>query len=390
MASVYFDYMASTPIAPEVRQAMHDCLSNKDWANSSSSYHMFGATAEAIIHESSLQLSSLIKCNSQDIVWLSGATEANNLAIKGVAQFYGKSRRHIITMATEHASVLDSCKFLESLGFEVTYLKPQANGLLDLNILKQAMRPDTVLVSIMMVNNETGIIQDIQKISSIVKASGALLHVDAAQAIGRVEIDLASYHVDLMTFSSHKAYGPMGVGALYVNSNPRVRLTPQIHGGGHQLGLRSGSLPVHQIVGMSTACALVNESLAADIIRVTALRDKLWCGLSSLGDVYLNGDLNHQIPHCLNVRFSGVHQESLLLSMRPFALATGSACNSVLSTPSHVLQAMGLTLTEASNSIRISLGRETSDDDVDNLLRNLQQEVVRLRRMSPCDGVISR
>lgn len=368
---------------PEVVAYLHDVLNDPSWANASSYAHAFGERSRQYVHLAAQQVSSAIGATPQDIVWTSGATEANNLAIKGAATFYRRQGSHLITMATEHQSVLDACHHLTSEGMTESILQPQSNGVLNLDDLQRALRQDTVLVSIMMVNNETGIWQDIAAIADMVHQVGALLHVDASQAVGRMPINVKALGVDLMTLSSHKAYGPMGVGALYVRSQPKLRLSCQIHGGGHQQGMRSGSLPVHQIAAMGTAVSLVAQSLHEDLERTKVLRDQLWNGLQQVGEVYLNGDIDHQVPHCLNVRVSGVHQDSLIMAARALAFSTGSACQSVQVKPSHVLLAMGLTHKAASQSIRLSIGRQTTEDDVAFAINALQSAITRLRAISP-------
>ncbi|MAR83856.1 MAG: IscS subfamily cysteine desulfurase [Legionellales bacterium] len=382
MASVYLDYMASTPLAEEALQAMLPCMQAHTPLGNPSS-NAYGVKSQVPIALAAQQVASSIGATPDSIIWTSGATEANNLAIKGAAQFYHRQGKHIVTMACEHKAVLGPCQILERLGYEVSYLSPDARGLLDLELLKRTLRKDTVLVSVMHVNNETGIIQDISAISKCVKAVGALLHVDAAQSIGKIPVDVSSMGVDLMTLSAHKAYGPSGVGALYISQKPRLHLVPQMHGGEQQLGLRSGTLPVHQIVGMGAGFASALKDYQQDYERIALLRDHVWHALQSIGGVTLNGHLDHQVPHCLNVSFQGVHMDALLLDLRHFVVSTGSSCNAALNEPSHVLRSMGIDDVSARQSLRISFGKYTQQDECQLFIDQCAASVQRLRQLSP-------
>ncbi|WP_423064005.1 IscS subfamily cysteine desulfurase [Candidiatus Paracoxiella cheracis] len=381
---IFLDYMATTPTDPAVVESMIPCLKpNGMFGNPASQSHIYGWDAAQCVKKAREQVAALINADPREIIWTSGATESDNLAIKGAAHFYQRQGKHIIAMSTEHKAVLDTCAYLESQGFEVTYLNPQRNGRLKLEDLEKAIRSDTILVSIMHVNNETGVIQDIDAIGEMTRSHGILLHVDAAQSAGKVLIDLQQLKVDLMSFSGHKLYGPKGVGALYVRRNPRVRLEPLIHGGGHEHGMRSGTLPTHQIVGMGKAFELAKERMALDKKHVESLRKRLWAGISALEGVHLNGDQNHCIPGCLNVSFDGVVGESLMLSLRDIAISGGSACNSANPNPSHVLVAMGISREQANNSLRISMGRFTTTEEIDHTVAHITEQVTRLRNMSP-------
>jgi cysteine desulfurase len=324
-----------------------------------------------------------VNCDAKEIVWTSGATESINLAIKGAAHFYKDKGRHVITVKTEHKATLDTCRELEREGFEVTYLDVNENGLIDWEVLTSAIRPDTVLISVMYVNNEIGVIQDIPRIGEFCREKGILFHVDSAQATGKVVIDLQAIKVDLMSFSAHKTYGPKGVGALYVRRKPRIRIEAQIHGGGHERGMRSGTLPTHQIVGMGEAFRLARQEMAAENERMRALRDRLWKGLSEIEAVYLNGDLEHRVPHNLNVSFNYVEGESLLMGIKDVAVSSGSACTSASLEPSYVLRALGRSDELAHSSIRFSVGRFTTEQDVDFTVALLKEKVAKLREMSP-------
>jgi len=381
---IFLDYMATTPVDPAVVESMVACLTLEGtFGNPASRSHRYGWDAAECVKKAREQIADLINADPREIIWTSGATESDNLAIKGAANFYQRQGKHIITMSTEHKAVLDTCAYLESQGFEVTYLKPEPSGRLNLDHLEKAMRKDTILVSIMHVNNETGIIQDIASIGEMTRSRGILFHVDAAQSAGKIPIDLQQLKVDLMSFSGHKIYGPKGIGALYVRRNPRVRLEPLIHGGGHESGMRSGTLATHQIVGMGKAFELAKAHLNSDAERILALRNRLWKGISHLGNVHLNGDENYSIPGCLNITFDGVEGESLLLSLRNIAVSSGSACNSANSNPSHVLVAMGISRQQAYNSLRFSIGRFTTEQEIDNAVAHVTEQVKRLRDMSP-------
>lgn len=379
---VYLDYSATTPIDPRVVDAMLPFL-REDFGNPASRSHAYGWRAEEAVEEARANVASLVNCDPKEIVWTSGATESINLAVKGAAHFYKEKGRHLITVKTEHKATLDTCRELEREGFEVTYLDVQENGLIDFAVLEQAMRPDTILVSVMYVNNEIGVIQDIPKIGALCRSKGIIFHVDSAQATGKVAIDLNALPVDLMSFSAHKTYGPKGVGALFVRRKPRIRLEAQIHGGGHERGMRSGTLPTHQIVGMGEAFRLAKEEMATENERIRALRDRLWSGLSEMEAVYLNGDLEHRVPHNLNVSFNYVEGESLLMGIKDVAVSSGSACTSASLEPSYVLRALGRSDELAHSSIRFSVGRFTTTEDIDFTIALLKDKVAKLREMSP-------
>lgn len=380
----YFDYMASTPIDPEVQASMITCLqSAESFGNPSTQAHRFGWQAAECIEQARCQVAELVHADPKEIIWTSGATEANNLALKGATLFYQRKGKHIITMRTEHASVLSSCAYLENLGFSVTYLKPLASGLLDLEELQAAIRPDTVLISVMWVNNETGVVQDILKIAQMTRQRGIIFHVDAAQAAGKIVIDLQNLPVDLMTFSAHKLYGPKGIGALYMRRSPRIRLLPQIHGGEQEQGLRSGTLPTHQIVGMGCAFALAKARFVQDQNHIQQLSERFWQGLQKLKELKLNGDFLQRTPYCFNISFNHVDAEILLASLPDLALSTGAACHSAHSTPSHVLTAMGLSASEARQAVRISFGRFTTLAEIEGALAQITAQVQSLRQLSP-------
>ncbi len=379
---VYLDYSATTPIDPRVVDAMLPFL-REDFGNPASRSHAYGWRAEEAVEAARADVAALVNCDAKEIVWTSGATESINLALKGAAHFYKEKGRHVITVKTEHKATLDTCRELEREGFEVTYLDVQENGLIDFSVLEQAIRPDTILVSVMYVNNEIGVIQDIPKIGALCRSKGIIFHVDSAQATGKVAIDLSSLQVDLMSFSAHKTYGPKGVGALFVRRKPRIRLEAQIHGGGHERGMRSGTLPTHQIVGMGEAFRLAKEEMATENERIRALRDRLWSGLSEMEAVYLNGDLEHRVPHNLNVSFNYVEGESLLMGIKDVAVSSGSACTSASLEPSYVLRALGRSDELAHSSIRFSVGRFTTEEDIDFTVALLKDKVAKLREMSP-------
>lgn len=381
---IYLDYMATTPVDPIVVQEMMACLTKEGiFGNPASQSYPYGWNARELVNKARKSVARLVNADPKEIIWTSGATESDNLALKGVVSFYHRKGKHIITMNTEHKAILDTCAYLSSRGFEVTYLNPQRDGLLNLAEFEAAIRPDTILASFMHVNNETGVIQDIAAIGEIARRQGIRFHVDAGQSAGKVPIDLNRMKIDLMSFSAHKLYGPKGVGALYVRRTPRVRLEPLIHGGGHEMGLRSGTLATHQIVGMGRAFALAQELMIKDSKSITQLCNRLWLGLSQLGGVHLNAETAPRIPGCLNVRFNGVEGESLMVRLQKVAISSGSACNSANPNPSHVLLALGLSHEEAHNSIRISLGRFTTDEEVDTAIAHITEQVNRLREMSP-------
>ncbi|MCG5499801.1 IscS subfamily cysteine desulfurase [Ectothiorhodospira lacustris] len=381
---IYLDYAATTPVDERVAEKMARHLTIDGlFGNPASRSHPFGWEAEKAVEEAREQVAALVGADPREIVWTSGATEADNLAIKGAAHFYQKKGRHIVTMKTEHKAVLDTCRQLEREGYEVTYLDPEPNGLLDLTKLEAALRDDTVLVSIMHVNNEIGVIQDIEAIGTLTRARGILYHVDAAQSTGKVDIDLAMLPVDLMSFSAHKSYGPKGVGALYVRRKPRVRIEAQMHGGGHERGMRSGTLAPHQIIGMGEAFRIAREEMAQENQRLRQLRDRLWAGLSDMDEVYLNGDAERRVAGSLNVSFNFVEGESLIMALKDIAVSSGSACTSASLEPSYVLRALGRDDELAHSSIRFSVGRYTTTDDIDRTITLVRGAVQKLRDLSP-------
>ncbi|CAG0998190.1 partial cysteine desulfurase, partial [Anaerolineae bacterium] len=354
------------------------------FGNPASRSHSFGWDAEKAVEDAREQVAALVNADPKEIVWTSGATESNNLAIKGAAHFYGAAKgKHLITVKTEHKAVLDTVRELERQGFTATYLAPQENGLIDLAAFQAALRPDTVLASVMLVNNEIGVIQDIEAIGKLCRANGTIFHVDAAQATGKVDIDLELLPVDLMSFSAHKTYGPKGIGAWYVSRKPRVRLEAQMHGGGHERGFRSGTLPVHQIVGMGEAFRIASEEMAQETARIRKLRDKLWAGLSDLEEVYLNGDLEQRVAHNLNVSFNFVEGESLMMAIKDLAVSSGSACTSASLEPSYVLKAIGREDELAHSSIRFSIGRYTTEQDIEHAVEVIRAKIGKLRELSP-------
>lgn len=381
---IYLDYSATCPMDPRVAEKMMQFMTmDGTFGNPASRSHRFGWQAEEAVDIARNQIAELVNADPREIVFTSGATEADNLAIKGVANFYGKKGKHIITCTTEHKAVLDTCRQMEREGFEVTYLDPESNGLVDLAKLEAAMRPDTILVSIMHVNNEIGVIQDIATIGEMCRSRGILFHVDATQSVGKLPIDLAELKVDLMSFSAHKVYGPKGIGALYVRRKPRVRLEAQMHGGGHERGMRSGTLPVHQIVGMGEAYRIAKEEMAEEMARIRTLRDRLWNGLKDMEAVYVNGDLEQRIVTNLNVSFAFVEGESLIMALKDLAVSSGSACTSASLEPSYVLRALGLNDELAHSSIRFSIGRYTTEEEVDYAIELCRSAVTRLRELSP-------
>ena len=379
---VYLDYSATTPVDPRVVDAMLPFL-REDFGNPASRSHAYGWKAEEAVEKAREDVAALVNADAKEIVWTSGATESINLALKGAAHFYKDKGRHVITVKTEHKATLDTCRELEREGFEVTYLDVQENGLIDMAALAAVIRPDTILVSVMYVNNEIGVIQDIPGIGELCRSKGIIFHVDSAQATGKVIIDLQALKVDLMSFSAHKTYGPKGMGALYVRRKPRIRLEAQIHGGGHERGMRSGTLPTHQIVGMGEAFRIAKDEMAAENERIRSLRDRLWKGLSEIEAVYLNGDMDHRVPHNLNVSFNYVEGESLLMGIKDVAVSSGSACTSASLEPSYVLRALGRSDELAHSSIRFSVGRFTTEEDIDFTVNLLKDKVAKLREMSP-------
>ncbi|MBV7502587.1 IscS subfamily cysteine desulfurase [Achromobacter sp. ACM05] len=379
---IYLDYSATTPVDPRVVDAMVPWL-YENFGNPASRSHAFGWESEEAVERAREQVAKLVNADPREIVWTSGATESNNLAIKGAVNFYAERGKHIITVKTEHKAVLDTCRELERQGFEVTYLNVKDNGLIDLDVFKAALRPDTVLVSVMMVNNEIGVIQDVETLGEICREKGIIFHVDAAQATGKVEIDLQKLKVDLMSFSAHKTYGPKGIGALYVRRKPRIRIEAQMHGGGHERGFRSGTLATHQIVGMGEAFRLAREEMGTENERIRMLRDRLWNGLSEIEEVYLNGDMDQRVPHNLNVSFNYVEGESLIMAIKELAVSSGSACTSASLEPSYVLRALGRNDELAHSSIRFTLGRFTTEKEVDFAVELIKSRVGKLRDMSP-------
>ncbi len=381
---IYFDYSATTPVDKRVAEKMCDCLTIEgNFGNPASSSHEFGWKAEEAIDQARKDVANLINANPKEIVFTSGATESDNLAIKGIAHFYHKKGKHIVTCKTEHKAVLDSCRQLEREGYEVTYLAPEDSGLIDLDKLKAALRDDTVLVSIMHVNNEIGVIQDIKAIGEITRERKIMFHVDAAQSAGKVPIDMDELKVDLMSFSAHKIYGPKGIGALYVSRKPRVRLEAQMHGGGHERGMRSGTLATHQIVGMGEAFRLAKEEMAADNERIRMLRDRLLKGLEVIEETYINGDIDQRVPHNLNISFNYVEGESLIMALKELAVSSGSACTSASLEPSYVLRALGRNDELAHSSIRFSLGRFTTEEEIDFAISKIAGNIEKLRELSP-------
>ena len=379
---IYLDYSATTPVDPRVADAMIPYL-REQFGNPASRSHQYGWEAEKAVEEARAHVAALVNADPREIIWTSGATESDNLAIKGAAQFYKTKGKHIITVSTEHKAVLDTVRELERQGFEATYLDPQPNGLITIEQLEAAIRPDTILVSVMLVNNEIGVIQPIDEIGELCRKKGIVFHCDAAQATGKVDIDLQKTKVDLMTFTAHKTYGPKGIGALYVRRRPRVRIEAQMHGGGHERGLRSGTLATHQIVGMGEAFRLAKEEMATEIPRIKALRDKLLQGLLEIEEVYVNGDLEHRVPHNLNVSFNYVEGESLIMAIKGLAVSSGSACTSASLEPSFVLRALGRSDELAHSSIRFTLGRFTTEEEIDYTIALFKDKVAKLREMSP-------
>jgi cysteine desulfurase len=381
---IYFDYAATTPVDPRVAEKMMQYLTPTGvFGNPASKSHSFGWEAEAAVEEARNNVAALINADPKEIVWTSGATESDNLAIKGAAHFNERRGKHIITCKTEHKAVLDTCRQLEREGFEVTYLDPEPNGLIDLSKLKAAMREDTTVVSIMHVNNETGVIQDIATIGEMCRANKTIFHVDAAQSAGKVPIDMEALKVDLMSFSAHKIYGPKGIGALYVRRKPRVRIEAQTHGGGHERGMRSGTLPTHQIVGMGEAFRIAKLEMNAENDRILMLRNRLYDGLKDIEEVYVNGDLEHRVAGILNISFNYVEGESLMMSLKGLAMSSGSACTSASLEPSYVLRALGRSDELAHSSLRLSMGRFSKVEEVDYAIERIRAAVEKLRELSP-------
>ena len=379
---IYLDYSATTPVDPRVAAKMIPYIS-EHFGNPASRSHPYGWTAEKAVENAREEVAKLVGADPREIVWTSGATESNNLAIKGAANFYSEKGKHIITITTEHKAVIDAVRELERQGFTATYLDPEPNGLIDLEKFKAAIRPDTVLASVMFVNNEIGVIQDITAIGNICRENGIIFHVDAAQATGKVEIDLEKLPVDLMSFCAHKTYGPKGIGALYVRRKPRIRIEAQMHGGGHERGMRSGTLATHQIVGMGEAFKLAREEMVVENARIRKLRDKLLHGLETMEEVYVNGDLEHRVPHNLNISFNYVEGESLIMAVKGIAVSSGSACTSASLEPSYVLRALGRSDELAHSSIRFSIGRFTTEEDIDYTINLMKSKIDKLRELSP-------
>lgn len=379
---IYMDYSSTTPVDPRVADKMIPYL-REQFGNPASRSHMYGWSAEKAVEEAREEVAKLVNADPREIVWTSGATEGNNLAIKGAAHFYQTKGKHIITVKTEHKAVLDTVRELERQGFEATYLEPGADGLITIEQLAEAIRPDTILVSVMWVNNEIGVIQPIDEIGELCRSKGIIFHSDAAQATGKTPIDLEKTKVDLVTFTAHKSYGPKGIGAMYVRRKPRVRIEAQMHGGGHERGLRSGTLATHQIVGMGEAFRIAREEMATEIPRIRALRDRLAAGLGKIEEVYVNGDMAHRVPHNLNISFNYVEGESLIMAIKDIAVSSGSACTSASLEPSYVLRALGRSDELAHSSIRFTFGRFTTEADVDFAIELLTQKVHKLRELSP-------
>jgi cysteine desulfurase len=381
---IYLDYSATCPVDPRVADMMMQCLTlDGNFGNPASRSHRFGWQAEEAVDQARNNIADLIGADPREIVFTSGATESNNLAIKGAAHFYEKKGKHIITSKTEHKAVLDTCRHLESEGYEVTYLEPQASGLFTLQQIEAAMREDTVLISIMHVNNEIGVIQDLAAIGELCRARKILFHVDAAQSAGKVEINVEAMKIDLLSLSAHKAYGPKGIGALYVRRKPRVRLEAQMHGGGHERGMRSGTLPTHQIVGMGEAFRIAKLEMADESIRVKALRDRLYNGLKDIEQVFVNGSMEHRVAGNLNISFAYVEGESLMMALKDLAVSSGSACTSASLEPSYVLRALGLNDELAHSSIRFSIGRFTTEEEIDYAIGLIRNSIGKLRDLSP-------
>ena len=379
---IYLDYSATTPVDPRVVDAMIPWLRDH-FGNPASRSHAYGWEAEKAVETARENVAALVNCDPRELIWTSGATESINLALKGAAHFYKDKGKHLVTVKTEHKATLDTMRELEREGFEVTYLDVETDGLLDLAKLEASLRPDTSVVSVMFVNNEIGVIQDIPAVGEMCRSRGIIFHVDAAQATGKVVVDLGQLKVDLMSFSAHKTYGPKGVGALFVRRKPRVRLEAQMHGGGHERGLRSGTLPTHQIVGMGEAFRIAREEMATENERIRMLRDRLWAGLSQIEQVYLNGDFERRVPHNLNVSFNFVEGESLIMAIKDVAVSSGSACTSASLEPSYVLRALGRSDELAHSSIRFTVGRFTTQEEIDYTISLVTRQVARLREMSP-------
>ena len=379
---IYMDYSSTTPVDPRVAEKMIPFIT-EDFGNPASRSHPYGWTAEKAVENARKEVAKLVNADPREIIWTSGATESNNLAIKGASNFYSSKGKHIITMATEHKAVIDAVREMERLGYETTFLVPEPNGLVDIEKFKAAIRPDTVLATIMLVNNEIGVVQDIEELGNICRENKIIFHVDAAQATGKVAIDLEKLPVDLMSFSAHKTYGPKGVGALYVRRKPRIRIEAQMHGGGHERGMRSGTLATHQIVGMGEAFRIAREEMQEENARIKKLQKRLLDGLTEIDETYINGDLDKRVPHNLNISFNYVEGESLIMAIKGIAVSSGSACTSASLEPSYVLRALGRSDELAHSSIRFSIGRFTTEQDVDYTIELLKEKIGKLRELSP-------
>jgi len=379
---IYMDYSATTPVDPRVAEKMIPFIT-ESYGNPASRSHPYGWTAEKAVENARKDVAKLVNADPREIIWTSGATESNNLAIKGASNFYSSKGKHIISLATEHKAVIDAVREMERLGYETTLLEPEPDGLIDIKKFKDAIRPDTVLASIMMVNNEIGVIQDITALGNICRKEKVIFHVDAAQATGKVEIDLNKLPVDLMSFSAHKTYGPKGVGALYVRRKPRIRIEAQMHGGGHERGMRSGTLATHQIVGMGEAFRIAGEEMEMENARIKKLQSRLLSGLTEIDETYVNGDLEKRVPHNLNISFNYVEGESLIMAIKGIAVSSGSACTSASLEPSYVLRALGRSDELAHSSIRFSIGRFTKESDIDYTIKLLKEKIGKLRDLSP-------
>ena len=379
---IYMDYSATTPVDPRVAEKMIPFIT-ESYGNPASRSHPYGWTAEKAVENARNEVAKLVNADPREIIWTSGATESNNLAIKGASNFYSSKGKHIISLATEHKAVIDAVREMERLGYETTLLEPEPDGLIDIKKFKDAIRPDTVLASIMMVNNEIGVIQDITALGNICRKEKVIFHVDAAQATGKVEIDLNKLPVDLMSFSAHKTYGPKGVGALYVRRKPRIRIEAQMHGGGHERGMRSGTLATHQIVGMGEAFRIAGEEMEMENARIKKLQSRLLSGLTEIDETYVNGDLEKRVPHNLNISFNYVEGESLIMAIKGIAVSSGSACTSASLEPSYVLRALGRSDELAHSSIRFSIGRFTKESDIDYTIKLLKEKIGKLRELSP-------
>ena len=379
---IYMDYSATTPVDPRVAEKMIPFIT-EDFGNPASRSHPYGWTAEKAVENARKEVAKLVNADPREIIWTSGATESNNLAIKGASNFYSSKGKHIITMATEHKAVIDAVREMERLGYETTFMVPEPNGLVDIEKFKAALRPDTVLATIMLVNNEIGVVQDIEELGNICRENKIIFHVDAAQATGKVAIDLEKLPVDLMSFAAHKTYGPKGVGALYVRRKPRIRIEAQMHGGGHERGMRSGTLATHQIVGMGEAFRIAREEMQEENARIEKLQKRLLDGLTEIDETYINGDLDKRVPHNLNISFNYVEGESLIMAIKGIAVSSGSACTSASLEPSYVLRALGRSDELAHSSIRFSIGRFTTEKDVDYTIELLKEKIGKLRELSP-------